>query len=110
MTVPSVPVKAINHVFDTSKYFMSECVSLGIEHYNFFQKQECYFFSNNITTYKSFDERNLFSCKYLNLRCSHFKTICVKNLFQLTQIDISFSKVNNVNLRNCFLLNKVIID
>ena len=56
---------------------------------------------NIITDHGQFDEYELLSCTYLNLRRSSFITINTHYLQSLLYIDIAFSAIQDMDLRDC---------
>ena len=61
---------------------------------------------NIITDHGQFDEYQLLSCTYLNLRSSSFITINTHYLQNLLFIDIAFSQIQYIDLRDCTALIK----
>ena len=57
------------------------------------------FKENVITDYSIFDQRNLFSCRFLSLRGATFTDFDAHSLFSLEFIDIRESRVERLDLR-----------
>ena len=66
------------------------------------------YFDNNIII--KLDCRNLYYCRYLNLRHSSYTDIQIELLVSLVCIDISFSLLNNCDFCGCIILEQVVID
>ena len=70
-----------------------------------------FIFSNNkILRFNYFDQRNLFLCKYLNLRGSSIVNFEVSHLLSLVFIDIRSTKITNLDLRKCPALQLAVTD
>ena len=65
---------------------------------------------NVITDHLFFNLKNLFMCRFLNLRGSQFIDFIANNLISLEFIDIRNTEIKKLDLTTCQKLKQVIID
>ena len=68
------------------------------------------FTDNLVVGFERFDARNLFFCRFLNLRHSAINFVDTTYLFSLEHIDIAFSRIKNISLGDCVNLGVLISD
>ena len=108
--MPSEAVLAQYGVYDTQIHLNDQFVGLGRAYSFTFGGHDYEFEKNTNETYDNFDARNLYICRFLNLRGSLFCQVDAKYMLSLEYIDVAFTRIREVDLMTCKYLKMVVTD
>ena len=108
--VPTEPETAPCGVRDTRGYLGDQFVSLGHGHMFTCDNQTYEFAQGSLSDHGGFDARNLYMCRFLNLRGAPFSVLDATLLFSLEHADISLTQLREADFRPCAHLKAVVAD